>query len=62
MHLVTLVTTMVSGTHVHETAVNTENDTGAFAKGEDLLLHWVIFTGTQHDNPAEGNIQATIKN
>ena len=62
MHPVTLVITIVSGVPVHETVVNTENSTGTFIKGEDLLPNWVIATGTQCDKPAEGSIQAMIKN
>ena len=62
MNPVTLVTIIVSGAYVHKTVVNTENGTGAFVKGEDLLPNWVISTGTQCDNPAEGSVQDMIKN
>ena len=54
--------TIVSRTRVHEPVVNTENGTGAFIKGEDVLPNWVIATGTQCDNPAEGSVQAIVKN
>ena len=62
MHPVILATTIVSGVHVHKTIVNTENGTGTFVKGEDLLPNWVITTGTQCDNPAEGSVHEMIKN
>ena len=45
---------------MYKTVVNTENGTGTFVQGEDLLSNWVIDTGTQHDNPDEGSVQAII--
>ena len=56
-----LAVTIVSRTHVHKTVVSTKNCTGAFVKGKNELLNWVIATASKHDNTEEGSFQSMTR-
>ena len=62
MQLVILTIKIVCRNHVHKTVVNTKSVTGTFIKGKNELHNWLIASASQHENPDEGTVQATIRN
>lgn len=62
MQPVTLTITIVSGTHLHKTVVNTKSVTGTYVKGKDELPNWIVSTASQRNNPEVGSVQSIIRN